>query len=79
MGLSERESAVAAAVAPVMARPVPAFSVRASPHHPTSSACPNFCVAHSTTSRWLCVQSATVSKDSSEPPFAVHSMPTVRN
>ena len=65
-------------VAPVTARLVPAFGARASPHQSTSSACPNFCAA-GTTGRWSCVQSATVGKDSSEPPFAVHSMPTVRN
>ena len=65
-------------VAPVTARLVPAFGTRASPHHSTSSACPNFCAA-GTTGRRSCVQSATVGKDSSEPPFAVHSMPTVRN
>ena len=38
----------------------------------------NFCAAGTTGCR-SCVQSATVGKDSSEPPFAVHSMPTVRN
>ena len=65
-------------VAPVTARLVPAFGARASPYHPTSSACPNFCAA-GTTGRRSCVQSATVGKDSSEPLFAVHSMPTVRN
>ena len=65
-------------VAPVTARLVPAFGARASPYHPTSSACPNFCAA-GTTDRWSCVQSATVGKDSSEPLFAVHSIPTVRN
>ena len=65
-------------VAPVTARLVPAFGARASPYHPASSACPNFCAA-GTTGRWSCVQSASVGKDSSEPPFAVHSMPTVRN
>ena len=65
-------------VAPVTARLVPAFGAHASPHQSTSSACPNFCAA-GTTGRRSCVQSATVGKDSSEPLFAVHSMPTVRN
>ena len=65
-------------VAPVTARLVPAFGAHASPYHPASSACPNFCAA-GTTGRRSCVQSATVGKDSSEPLFAVHSMPTVRN
>ena len=62
----------------VMACLVPASSACASPYHPTLSACPNFCVA-GTTGHWLCMQSATVGKDSSELLFTVHSMPTVQN